>query len=1046
MGGKSGGGQSAPYEAPNTLSSAQLLRVVDLICEGPIRGFANGQDAPFKSVYLNDTPIQNSDGSYNFSGVAGFFQRGLPDQAYVPGFDVSERTVAVSVQVKKTAPAVRTVSDPLVGGLRVTLGIERNARTEDNGDVRPSHTVMRIELRGASDTVWRQVEFTEKASGVYYEDVVFDRVPTAPFNIRVTRETVDSTSDRVSDKTYFASYVEVIDARLSYPYTAFAALGIDSEQFGGSEPRRNYLILGREISVPSNYNPETRTYTGVWDGSFKTAWTNNPAWILYDVLTQPRFSTIARRLKPELIDKWMLYQIAKYCDELVPDGFGGREPRFVCNAYIADMRQADELIETLCSVFCALPVWNGSAFSAAADTDADPAALYNNSNVVDGEFSYSGAAFKAIHTAVHVQYMDKDDSYRLKTEYVADHAAIERYGLNIKQVTAFGCDSRGQAVRFGAWVLQTELRQTDTVSFAVGREGLRHLPYDIIQVMDNDYAGAELSGRLKAVSGDTVTLDREVETKPGAILRWEVDGKVKSAKVAHILKKDTLVLDAVPDAAAGGVWVLADRVKPRLYRAVEIRENAEEGTYQITALLHDPAKYAAVDKWASFERETHTLYGDKPVLLNPELDAGGGAVGLSWGALATAGSVLGYDIKIYKDGRLFRHIPDAQTAALQLENLPQGDYRAEIRAKNAKGAVSEPVIKAWSLNYNIDALTTEPRLLGINLSWSLPQTVAADVHTEIWYGKTDNREAATRLAALPYPQNSYALTGVGIHEQFYFWVRIVDAAGNTGEFTPPVLGRPDTDPTRVSAMLQGAITADSLDRSVLDLFVTTATDAATAATQGLKTEVAAAQSVANAAAGKANTAKSTADTANTAANAAKADAGRALTAARDAEELAGTAKLRVQSVDDRMKGMYGIKLMRMVDGKEVVAGWLSGIDGKTGSSNFTVAADKFQVLAPNGGEPKQVFSVANGKTFINGDLIADGAILGRHIAAHQTLTAPVINGGRLNIGNFSVNTDGSFSAVSTSQNLAGVSISNRQIVIRDERGNVRVVVGYLKGF
>ena len=314
------------------------------------------------------------------------------------------------------------------------------------------------------------------------------------------------------------------------------------------------------------------------------------------------------------------------------------------------------------------------------------------------------------------------------------------------------------------------------------------------------------------------------------------------------------------------------------------------------------------------------------------------------------------------------------------------------------------MIKAWSLNYNIDALTTEPRLLGINLSWSLPQTVAADVHTEIWYGTTDNREAATRLAALPYPQNSYALTGVGIHEQFYFWVRIVDAAGNTGEFTPSVLGRPDTDPTRVSAMLQGAITADSLDRSVLDLFGTTATEAATAATKGLKTEVAAA--------------KSTAD----------------------------TAKLGVQSVDDRMKGMYGIKLTRMVDGKEAVAGWVSGIDGKTGSSNFTVAVDKFQVLAPNGGEPKQVFSVANGKTLINGNLIADGAILGRHIAAHQTLTAPVINGGRLNIGKFSVNPDGSFSAVPTSQNLAGVSISDRQIVIRDERGNVRAVVGYLKGF
>ena len=1052
-----------PYEAPNTLSSAQLLRVVDLICEGPIRGFANGQDAPFKSVYLNDTPIQNSDGSYNFSGVAGFFQRGLPDQAYVPGFDVSERTVAVSVQVKKTAPAVRTVSDPLVGGLRVTLGIERNARTEDNGDVRPSHTVMRIELRGASDTVWRQVEFIEKASGLYYEDVVFDRVPTAPFNIRVTRETADSTSDRVSDKTYFASYVEVIDARLSYPYTAFAALGIDSEQFGGSEPRRNYLILGREISVPSNYNPETRTYTGVWDGSFKTAWTNNPAWILYDVLTQPRFSTIARRLKPELIDKWMLYQIGRYCDELVPDGFGGREPRFVCNVYIADMRQADELIETLCSVFCALPVWNGSAFSAAADTDADPAALYNNSNVVDGEFSYSGAAFKAIHTAVHVQYMDKDDSYRLKTEYVADHAAIERYGLNIKQVTAFGCDSRGQAVRFGAWVLQTELRQTDTVSFAVGREGLRHLPYDIIQVMDNDYAGAELSGRLKAVSGDTVTLDREVETKPGAILRWEVDGKVKSAKVAHILKKDTLVLDAVPDAAAGGVWVLADRVKPRLYRAVEIRENAEEGTYQITALLHDPAKYAAVDNSAAlFAAGATTNHSRQPQLGNSNLSTNGRDLTLSWENLSADGQVVSYDIKIFKDGRLWRHIPDAPSAEISLQGLPNGDYRAEIRGRTARGVLSKPLEKAWSLNYTITGVRPTPKLFAIGLNWTLPSPLLAEAHTEIRYGRSNNFNQAMPLAKLPAPQTDYQLTNVKTGEHWYFWLRLVDSAGLAGEWTAPVDGVCSDDPSLLLEQLKGKIGkeqfAPGAGEDLVNLVGNLAGSQGMAGNTGKQAGKWDFYSQMNEAdyvlSKRINAVRSQfGDKIATVAEEMKTLATRTEAQARKVEAVESEvdrAKASVTQVaqsfadlNGKLSAAYTLKVSTDTrTGTKVVGGISLLADGTSGQSEVVIQADRL-VLWNNKKLP--MFTVTGDKTYFNGDLIADGSILGRHIKANQTIEAPDIRGGTLNMadGRFIVTKEHGAQLRSDPNSKVGTQLDYRGLIVRNEKGHVMVRVGRL---
>lgn len=512
MGGKSGGGARTPYEAPNTLSSAQNLRIIDAVCEGVVLGFAKGDDAPLKSVFFNDTPVQNADGSYNFHGVTAYFLRGEQDQAYVPGFDGSERTVAVSAQVKKNTPVVRGISDGLVNRIRVTVGVERNVSVQDNGDVLPANTSLLVELVGANGVSASQVvAFTEKSSGAYYHDVVFDTLPPVPFNLRVSRVTADSNSDKVSNKTFFASYVEIVDAKLCYPHTAIAALKIDSDQFGNQVPRRNYLLKGKLVKVPANYNPETRQYSGqTWDGSFKTAWTNNPAWVFYDLLTNPRYSTLARRLKVSDIDKWSLYQVARYCDQMVPDGFGGQEPRFVCNAYVTDARQAGELLTDLASVFTGLPVWNGNQVSVVLDSNSDPVAQYSNSNVVDGLFSYSGAALKSVHTAVHVQYLDKYDGYRAKTEYIADDEAIKRYGLNIKRVTAFGCDSRGQAARYGAWTLQTELRQQNTVTFTVGREGLRHLPYDIIQVMDNDYAGAELSGRVSAVAGNTVTLDREV--------------------------------------------------------------------------------------------------------------------------------------------------------------------------------------------------------------------------------------------------------------------------------------------------------------------------------------------------------------------------------------------------------------------------------------------------------------------------------------------------------------------------------------------------------
>ncbi|HGG7678863.1 TPA: phage tail protein [Neisseria meningitidis] len=449
------------------------------------------------------------------------------------------------------------------------------------------------------------------------------------------------------------------------------------------------------------------------------------------------------------------------------------------------------------------------------DADADPVAQYTNANVKDGLFNYAGAALKSIHTAVHVQYIDKYDGYRAKTEYVADNEAIARYGLNIKQITAFGCDSRGQAARFGAWTLQTELRQQNAVTFEIGREGLKHLPYDIVQIMDNQYAGAELSGRVAAISGNVLTLDRPVSDAVGALVFYSEGGSLKSAKITAAAGNKVTLEREVP-LQAGDTWVLSGKVKPRLYRAIGIKENTDAGTYTVTALLHDPKKYAAVDSFAHFDHEITTLHNTAPVLTDASVNTDGGTVVVTWDNLAANGQVLTYDIKIYRNNSLYRHIPDAQTAEIRLENLPNGNYRAEIRGRNARGVLSAPLVKAWSIDYTVTGLRTTPKTLSVTVDWVLPQTVVSDLVFELWYSKTNNLQTATKLASLAYPQNSYTLTGVGVADVYYFWVRIRDIAGNTGEFTAAVQGRADNNPAPIVQQIQGAIGKSALSRELID--------------------------------------------------------------------------------------------------------------------------------------------------------------------------------------------------------------------------------------
>ena len=825
MGGKSGGGGKTPVEGKNTAKSGQRYTSIHAIAEGVLAGFGMGDEQPMKSVYLNDTPIQNPDGSFNFKGVEIFAMPGTLDQSNVPGFDTTERAVGVSTEVKNGTPFISTIVDSTVDALRVTVGVNMNAQTKDNGDTVAASTSMLVELLNKDGTkVAKTVTFTEKSGGMYQQDVVFDELPPVPFSVRVSRVSADSASSRLINNTYFSSYVEIVTAKLSYPHTALLCLKVDSEQFGGQVPRVNVLYKAKLIKVPANYNPETRTYSSpIWDGSFKEAWTNNPAWWIYDFLTQPRYSGLAKRLNAADVDKWAFYEIAKYCDEPVDDGYGGKEPRFTFNAYMTEERAAADVLNDLASCFRGMAYWNGQQHTATLDRNSDPVALYNNSNVVEGLFTYSGVARKSIHTAVLVQYTDKTNGYRTATEYVSDDAAVRRYGLNVKNITAFGCDSRGQAYRIGKWLLHTELTQQETISFSVGREGLRHLPNDIVQVLDNDRVGAMVGGRVLAVDGTIVTLDRAIDAVAGNVVGGKLlfkgaTGVSVESVIAAQPSSSILRLQTAPAGMAEMTeWAFIGKVKPVLYRCVAITENTDEGTYTINALLHDPNKEAVVDGSAVFDKEITTLHTIEPQVRDGSLTVSDGGVDFTWGSKITAGAAVFYNVEVWRNNTLYRSFFGLKDPNVRLDNLPNGNYEIRVYAINSGGQKSEPLIKAFSIDYTVTGLRAKPQMFAINLVWTLPQTVVSNIHTEVWYATTNNIASATKLASVPYPQSEYTLANVALADRFWFWVRIVDAAGNTGEFTAAVEGVADSNPAELVKVIQKEFTESELTKDLIAL-------------------------------------------------------------------------------------------------------------------------------------------------------------------------------------------------------------------------------------
>uniref|UniRef100_UPI00203A9678 phage tail protein n=1 Tax=Escherichia coli TaxID=562 RepID=UPI00203A9678 len=544
-----------PREAKDNLKSTQLLSVIDAISEGPVEGPVDG----LKSVLLNSTPVLDTEGNTNISGVTVVFRAGEQEQTPPEGFESSGSETVLGTEVKYDTPITRTITSANIDRLRFTFGVQALVETTSKGDRNPSEVRLLVQIqRNGGWVTEKDITIKGKTTSQYLASVVVGNLPPRPFNIRMRRMTPDSTTDQLQNKTLWSSYTEIIDVKQCYPNTALVGVQVDSEQFGSQQVSRNYHLRGRILQVPSNYNPQTRQYSGIWDGTFKPAYSNNMAWCLWDMLTHPRYG-MGKRLGAADVDKWALYVIGQHCDQSVPDGFGGTEPRITCNAYLTTQRKAWDVLSDFCSAMRCMPVWNGQTLTFVQDRPSDKVWTYNRSNVVmpdDGApFRYSFSALKDRHNAVEVNWIDPNNGWETATELVEDTQAIARYGRNVTKMDAFGCTSRGQAHRAGLWLIKTELLETQTVDFSVGAEGLRHVPGDVIEICDDDYAGIRTGGRVLAVNSQTrtLTLDREI-TLPssGTTLISLVDGQGSpvSVEVQSVTDGVKVKVSRVPDGVA----------------------------------------------------------------------------------------------------------------------------------------------------------------------------------------------------------------------------------------------------------------------------------------------------------------------------------------------------------------------------------------------------------------------------------------------------------------------------------------------------------------
>ena len=975
-----------PREAKDNLKSTQLLSVIDAISEGPVEGPVEG----LKSVLLNSTPVLDTEGNTNISGVTVVFRAGEQEQTPPEGFESSGSETVLGTEVKYDTPITRTITSANIDRLRFTFGVQALVETTSKGDRNPSEVRLLVQIqRNGGWVTEKDITIKGKTTSQYLASVVVGNLPPRPFNIRMRRMTPDSTTDQLQNKTLWSSYTEIIDVKQCYPNTALVGVQVDSEQFGSQQVSRNYHLRGRILQVPSNYNPQMRQYSGIWDGTFKPAYSNNMAWCLWDMLTHPRYG-MGKRLGAADVDKWALYVIGQYCDQSVPDGFGGTEPRITCNAYLTTQRKAWDVLSDFCSAMRCMPVWNGQTLTFVQDRPSDKVWTYNRSNVVmpdDGApFRYSFSALKDRHNAVEVNWIDPNNGWETATELVEDTQAIARYGRNVTKMDAFGCTSRGQAHRAGLWLIKTELLETQTVDFSVGAEGLRHVPGDVIEICDDDYAGIRTGGRVLAVNSQTrtLTLDREI-TLPssGTTLISLVDGQGSpvSVEVQSVTDGVKVKVSRVPDGVAEySVWGLKlPTLRQRLFRCVSIREN-DDGTYAITAVQHVPEKEAIVDNGAHFDGDqSGTVNGVTPPAvqhLTAEVTADSGEyqVLARWDTpKVVKGVSFMLRLTVAADDGSERLVSTARTTetTYRFRQLALGRYTLTVRAVNAWGQQGDPA----SVSFRIAAPAAPSRIEltpGYFQITATPHLAVYDptVQFEFWFSEkriADIRQVETTARYLGTALYWIAASiNIKPGHDYYFYVRSVNTVGKS-TFVEAV-GQPSDDASGYLDFFKGEIGKTHLAQELWTQIDNgqLAPDLAEIRTSitGVSNEIT--------------------QTVNK----------------KLEDQSAAIQQIQKVQVDtnNNLNSMWAVKLQQMQDGRLYIAGIGAGIENTPDGmqSQVLLAADRIAMINPANGNTKPMFVGQGDQIFMNEVFL-------------KYLTAPTITSGG-NPPTFSLTPDGRLTA------------------------------------
>ncbi|MCZ9032004.1 host specificity protein J [Escherichia albertii] len=983
--GKGGGKAHTPVEAKDNLKSTQMMSVIDAIGEGPIEGPVKG----LQSILVNKTPLTDTDGNPVIHGVTAVWRAGEQEQTPPEGFESSGAETALGLEVTKAKPVTRTITSANIDRLRVTFGVQSLLETTSKGDRNPSSVRLLIQLqRNGNWVTEKDVTINGKTTSQYLASVILENLPERPFNIRMVRETADSTTDQLQNKTLWSSYTEIIDVKQCYPNTALVGVQVDSEQFGSQQVSRNYHLRGRILQVPSNYDPQTRQYSGIWDGTLKPAYSNNMAWCLWDMLTHPRYG-MGKRLGAADVDKWALYVIGQYCDQSVPDGSGGTEPRITCNAYLTTQRKAWDVLSDFCSAMRCMPVWNGQTLTFVQDRPSDKVWTYNRSNVVmpdDGApFRYSFSALKDRHNAVEVNWIDPDNGWETSMELVEDPEAILRYGRNLLKMDAFGCTSRGQAHRAGLWVIKTGLLETQTVDFTLGSQGLRHTPGDIIEICDNDYAGTMTGGRILSIdaASRTLTLDREVtlpETGAATVNLINGSGKPVSVAITAHPAPDRIQVSTLPDGVETyGVWGLSlPSLRRRLFRCVSIRENTD-GTFAITAVQHVPEKEAIVDNGASFEPQSGTLNSVIPPAvqhLTVEVSAADGQY-LAQAKWDTPKVVKGVSfmlrLTVAADDGSERLVSTARTTetTYRFTQLAPGNYRLTVRAVNAWGQQGDPA----SVSFRI-AAPAAPSQIELTPGYfqitATPHLAVYDptVQFEFWFSEkriTDIRQVETTARYLGTGMYWIAASiNIKPGHDYYFYIRSVNTVGKSA-FVEAV-GQPSDDASGYLDFFKGEIGKTHLAQELwtqidngqlapdLAEIRTSITDVSNEITQTVNKKL--------------------------------------------EDQSAAIQQIQKVQVDtnNNLNSMWAVKLQQMKDGRLYIAGIGAGIENTPAGmqSQVLLAADRIAMINPANGNTKPMFVGQGDQIFMNDVFL-------------KRLTAPTITSGG-NPPAFSLTPDGRLTA------------------------------------